>query len=86
MGFWGWGHMGTGRMWNGTGVWAAWLLMMVLPVLVLTGVGYVLYRQLGAGQNQTSDNALEELRLAYARGELSDEEFEQRRDRLRRED
>jgi putative membrane protein len=33
-----------------------------------------------------TDPALEELRMAYARGDLSEEEFEERRERLRQEE
>ena len=56
-------------------------------VLVLAGVGYGVYRvatgRSGAGESAGGDPALEELRLAYARGDLSDEEFETRREKLR---
>ena len=57
--------------------------MMLVPLLVLVGLGYVLYRAL-AGDGAGGDAALEELRMAYARGDLSDEEFETRRERLER--
>lgn len=54
-------------------------------VVLLVGGGYLLYRALvsdsGIG-TMGSDSALEELRLAYARGDISDEEFERRRERL----
>ena len=56
-------------------------LAILLP-LILAGVGYALYRAL-AGDASSTDAALEELRLTYARGELSREEFEQRREDLR---
>lgn len=62
-------------------VWG-WAVMLV-PLLVLLGLGYVLYRTLAAG-DPGGDAALEELRLAYARGDISDEEFETRRERLER--
>ncbi|WP_338042744.1 SHOCT domain-containing protein [Natronococcus amylolyticus] len=45
-----------------------------------------LYGVLVDSSSRRSDPALEALRVAYARGELSDEEFEKRRDRLRGED
>lgn len=55
-------------------------------LLLLVGGGYLLYRSLrGNGDTDyfgTSDTALDELRLAYARGDLSEEEFEMRRKRL----
>ena len=84
MGLWGGGHMWA---WNGTaGIgWLA-VLLWLFPLAVILGVGYLLYRVLAGSSSRRSDRALEELRVAYARGELSDEEFETRRDRLRRED
>lgn len=85
MGFWGGGHMWNGGMWNGTGVGWMWLLMWVVLLAVLLGGGYLVFRAIGGGMGAGADPALEELRTAYARGELSDEEFEERRERLLRE-
>ncbi|WP_241768331.1 SHOCT domain-containing protein [Haloferax sp. ATB1] len=61
---------------------------MLLWLVVLVGGGYFLYRGLigGVGSSLTGDRALEELRMAYARGNLSDEEFEERRANLSREE
>lgn len=58
------------------------LAMMLLFVLVLVGIGYGLYRVVADHAASTQDRALEELRVAYARGDLSDEEFEKRRETL----
>lgn len=80
MGGWGVGHM-NGWMWNGTESSWAWIVMWLIMLAILVGGGYVVYsvlRSSGGG----SDPALEELRRAYARGDLSDEEFENRRERL----
>lgn len=77
MGLWGWGHM-----WNGTGAAWMWLLMGLIPLLVFLGFGYLLYRAVRQHNGIGQDTALEELRVAYARGEISDEEFEERRKRL----
>ncbi|MCU4802089.1 SHOCT domain-containing protein [Halobacteria archaeon HArc-gm2] len=91
----GTGPMGTGPMMDGTwdhGMWGAsggpsgWLLvvgvgMQLLFLAVLVGVGYLGYRAL-TGWDASTDPALDELRAAYARGELSDEEYERRRERL----
>jgi len=82
MGLWGWGHMGGSGMYNGTGPTWMWLLMSIVPLLLVVGVGYLVYRAVSG--RQRSDPALEELRRAYARGDLSDEEFENRRERLER--
>lgn len=74
MGVMGWGwHDGamTGSWW-GLGLSLVWLV-------VLVGLGYVVYRALVGGTSAERDPALAELRLAYARGDLTDEEFEARR-------
>jgi putative membrane protein len=78
MGWW-WGDGmagGLSPMW-GIGMMLVWLV-------VLLGIGYLLYRGfVGSIRTDTvPDPALEELRLAYARGDLSEEEFEERRSRL----
>lgn len=66
-----------------TGGW--WpLIGMLVPLiflLALLGGGYLIFRRMS--ETQTSPNpAMEELRLAYARGDLTDEEFEARREKL----
>lgn len=72
----GWGHMS-----GGTGGWGIFL-WSVIPLLILGGGLYILYANSSAGA-KTTDTALEALRTAYARGDLSDEEFEIRRETLR---
>lgn len=77
-----------GHMWDGSGMtsWAfllAVLLRLVFIAAIVVG-GYLLYR--GLTRSADADAALEELRLAYARGDLSDEEFERRKETLERED
>jgi putative membrane protein len=73
----GWGGMaGMGTM----GVWG-WVGPLMALVVLAVG-GYLLY---GTVSGSGSDPALEELRSAYARGEMGDEEFEKRRERLRKE-
>lgn len=54
------------------------LIMMLGGFVVLLAIGYVLYRALHDSLDR-KDPALEELRTAYARGELTQEEFEQRK-------
>ena len=94
--FMGFGMMGSGPMmrglWDGhmwgDGTMSGWLflvglVMQLLFLGVLVGGGYLTYRAL-AGSERDSDPAVEELRLAYARGDLTDEEYEQRREALER--
>ncbi|WP_226023827.1 SHOCT domain-containing protein [Halomicrobium salinisoli] len=83
----GFGPMMGGGMW-GDGAMPWWLFvvgiaMQLLFLAALVGGGYLLYRAV-AGEEGDSDPALEELRLAYARGELTDDEYEQRRAALER--
>ncbi|WP_248897106.1 SHOCT domain-containing protein [Haloplanus halobius] len=94
--FMGFGMMGfgpmMGGMWGG-GMWGdgtmpGWMfvvgiVMQLLFLATLVAGGYLLYSAV-AGSERDSDRALEELRLAYARGELTDEEYEQRREALER--
>lgn len=82
------GMMGWSGPWTGgfVPVWIAGMGIAWLAILV--GIAYLLYRAVAGGQSSSgrSDAALEELRLAYARGDLSDEEFEERRERLTRDE
>jgi putative membrane protein len=90
----GFGMMGTGpmmggmwgdHMWGG-GEASGWMLlisvgMQLLFLAIILGAIYFGYRAVTT-QDGSSDPALEELRMAYARGDLSDEEYERRRERL----
>lgn len=78
--------MGFGMgFWNGTmGVTWPWLLAWLVHLGLFLAIGYVLYRALRGSTGRETDPALEELRSAYARGDLSSEEFEERRQRLER--
>ena len=78
---WGGGHMWDGTMWGPGATWA-WLLMWLVLLVVVVGLGYLFYRAADRSRKRDTDPALGALRLAYARGELTDEEFEQRRERL----
>lgn len=79
MGMWG-GMMGG---FDGVRMSPLWsLVMMLVWLLVLVGGGYLAYRWLTGSNIGDTDPALEELRLAYARGEISEEEYEERRAKL----
>lgn len=83
---------GSGGMMDGYGGMGGysplWGIGMLLVFLVVLGaVAYVAYRALAGRQaSESADPALAELRLAYARGELSDEEYASRRETLREDD
>ena len=84
MGMWGGGHMWDANGPAGFGFLA--LLLWLLPLVLIAGVGYLLYRAMVNTEQTGDDRALEELRIAYARGDISDEEFETRRSRLQRDE
>ena len=72
-----WGGVGPGGF---SPLWG--IGMMLVWLFILVGIGYVLYRAVARGSFGVDDRALEELRVAYARGNLSDEKYEQRREAL----
>ena len=73
------GYGGYG-MYGGSSLWG--IGMMLVWLVVLVGGGYLVYRWLAGSSSIASDRALEELRVAYARGDITDEEYEQRRSKL----
>lgn len=85
MGMWGSGYMWNSGMVEGTGATWMWGLLWLVPLVVVVGLGYLLYKLLRSSAQPESDLAIEELRAAYARGELSDDEYERRRERLENE-
>lgn len=74
----GGGMMGGAGSMGGAGLGLVWLA-------VLAGGGYLVYRGYAGEGALGGDEAVEELRLAYARGDLSEEEFEERQATLARE-
>lgn len=71
---------GSGMMHGVSPLWGFGMLLVWLVVLV--AIGYLVYRLLVGASASESNPALEELRMAYARGDLTDEEFEERRQNL----
>ncbi|MFC3478635.1 SHOCT domain-containing protein [Halobacterium litoreum] len=83
-GTWGYGPMMDGAWGAGTAGWVVLLAfaMRLLFFVALLGGAYLLYRAVTSDDD--TDPALEELRAAYARGDLTDDEYEERRERLER--
>jgi putative membrane protein len=86
MGMWGMDHGPTGQWGGMEGAASGWFLVVallsrLLLFAVVLGGAVLLYRAVTDGDG--GDDAMAELRRAYARGDLSDEEFERRRERLR---
>lgn len=85
-----WAGPMMGGMW-GTGMWgvdraSGWMFivgmgMQLLVLAVIVGAIYLGYRAVTT-PGESTDPAVAELRAAYARGDLTDEEYERRRDRL----
>lgn len=85
MGMWGWGPMADGGAWGtSNGAWMGLLVWLVM-LAVVGGIGYLACRVVRRSAGGSAGPALEEPRTAYARGDLSGEEFEKRRERLERE-
>lgn len=72
----GWGGMGFG--------WFLGLLNMLLILALLAGLFYLGLRAWGGGGGPKKDEALEALRLRYARGELDEETYRRLRKELER--
>lgn len=82
------GMMGYGGMMGGYGTAGGWWPLVGIALrggflLLLLGGGYLVFRRVTASAS-SRDPAMEELRLAYARGDLTEEEFQARRTELER--
>jgi putative membrane protein len=67
-------------------MWLAMSIGMTAMLLTLLAIVWLIVRavgQPGESDRSTEDRALEELQVRYARGEISGEEFEERRRTLR---
>jgi putative membrane protein len=73
--------MENGMMGGGMGIWM--FLSMVFWILVIAGISllvvWVIQRAVGSGTAGTQGSALEILKKRYARGEISKEEFEEKK-------
>ncbi|WP_423999148.1 SHOCT domain-containing protein [Haloarcula salina] len=80
------GMTGYGGMMGGYGTTSGWwplvgMLVQLVFLLVLLGGGYLVFRRVTDSQSPRNP-AMEALRMAYARGDLTDDEFEARRETL----
>lgn len=76
--------MGSGsHMWDGSGTGWMWPVLWIGFLVTILAVGFVIYRAWNGFASSHEDSALEELRQAFARGDLSVEEFEERKELLR---
>ncbi len=88
MGMWNGPHMFNGWMGSGVApgvVGLIWFLMTVLFLMIIVGVGFLILRA-ATSTTEEDDPAIQELRKAYARGDLTEEEFETKMERLQVDD
>lgn len=74
------GGIGSGM--GGFGWWPLLWSLILLSVLLIVGYGVYAHGRTPADDQTHTDTALSTLRSRYARGEISEEEFEGRRRRL----
>jgi putative membrane protein len=76
-------HMGDWDNGWGWGMWLAMTIGMTAMLVTLLAIVWLIVRAVEppprAVERSGEDRALEELRLRYARGEITGEEFEERR-------
>lgn len=77
------GMMGGVMYGSGTTGWMSAAVLWLVSLVVLAVIGYLLYSRYASEGNK--DETMESLRVAYARGNLSKEEFEERLDLLQQE-
>lgn len=84
------GGMMSGAMWGSSSTASGWtwVVGLLFPVLLLgmiVALGYLVFR-VATSEDHGEDAAMAKLREAYAQGDLSDEEYERRRERLQESD
>jgi putative membrane protein len=73
---WGWGYGGYGAPWG----WIGPILMVLFWIAVAIGIAFLVRYLVRSGRRPAEeDSALEILRRRYAKGEISKEEFEEKR-------
>lgn len=77
-----WYHMGPGSWVGGSLGWLWMVVWMLAPIALIVGLVYLLRPRGPTAGLDGTDRALEALRERYARGEIDDEEYEDRRARL----
>ncbi|MDI6744506.1 MAG: SHOCT domain-containing protein [Thermodesulfovibrionales bacterium] len=71
--------------WNydwGMGAGFGWLLMLIFWILIVLGAVYLIKLIAGGEKRTTGETALDILKKRYAKGEISKEEFEEKKKTL----
>lgn len=69
-----WGNYGWGM-----GMGFGWLFMIVFWMLVIAGIVFIVRLVAGGEKRNPEETALDILKKRYARGEISKEEFEEKK-------
>lgn len=69
-----WGNYGWG-----TGMGIGWIFMLAFWILIIAGVVYLIRALAGGERRTTGETALDILKKRYAKGEISKEEFEEKK-------
>ena len=79
----GWGMMGPRTMYGYGGGWYMGIIMLVIWGLIIWGIIALIRHFSGTRHNDSyNDSALEILKKRYAKGEISKEEFEEKKKAL----
>jgi putative membrane protein len=73
------GHMMGGGMMDGAFMWFWAIFALLVLALLVVGVVWLVRTLARSGPTSTTSTARQELDLRYARGELTREEYQQRR-------
>ncbi len=66
----------------GWGMGFGWLFMLIFWILIILGVVYLVKFITGSEKRTTGETALDILKKRYAKGEISKEEFEEKKKTL----
>ena len=72
--------MHFGHIWGGHSV--MWIFMIIIWVLIILGA-VAIFKWLTGSKTQSSESALEVLKKRFAKGEISEEEFNKMKEKIK---